>query len=161
VVVPRAEDLARDERPLPLAEARPPSPAPGLTPSLPEPEPGPEVQKPPGGGALYGEIREEQSEEIPVANWPATPPVELNNPPVSILPLLEQGRRTRQPPAYLKDFVCNCVESGNYESPAGYRMERLATKCGSCEHHRKINFCPGGITNKIHPPEAQCPSHAS
>jgi len=107
VVVPRAEDLVRDERPLPLAEVRPPSLAPVLTSTLPEPEAGPEVQNPPGGGAPSGEIREKQNEEIPVADRPVTPPVELNSPPVSTPPLLERGQRTRQPPAYLKD-----VESG-------------------------------------------------
>jgi len=52
VVVPRAEDLVRDERPLPLPEVRQPSPAPGLTPSLSEPETSPEVQPPPGRGSI-------------------------------------------------------------------------------------------------------------
>jgi len=59
VVVPRAEDLVREERPLPLTEVRPPPPAPDLTPSLPEPGTDPEVQNPPGGGAPSGDIREE------------------------------------------------------------------------------------------------------
>jgi len=143
VVVPRAEDLARNERPLPLTEVRPPSPTPDLAPSF-----------------LDGEIREEQDEETPVTNRPVTPPVELDSPPVSTPPSLERGQHTKQPPAYLKDFICDCVESGNYESPAG-TVWRLATKRGSCEHHGKTNFCPGGTTNKIHPQEAQCPSHAS
>jgi len=159
-----AEDLVREERPLPLTEVRPPPPAPDLTPSLPEPETDPEVQNPPGGGAPSGDIRE----EMPVTNRPVTPPVEHNNPPVSTLPPpvstppdLERGQHTRQPPAYLKDFVCDCAESGKYESPAGCRTERLATKRGSCGHLRNSNFCPGGITNEIHPPEAKCPSHVS
>jgi len=46
VVVPREEDLARNERPLPLTEVCPPSLTRGLTPSLPDPELGPEVQNP-------------------------------------------------------------------------------------------------------------------
>jgi len=162
VVVLRAEDLARDERPLPLTEVRPPSLAPDLMPPLPETKSDPEVQNPPpGGGAPSGEVREEQSEETPVTSRPATLPVELDSPPVSTPPLLERGQRTRQPPAYLKDFVCDCVESGRYESSAGHRTERLTTEYGSCEHHKKINFCPGRITNKINLPEAQCPSPAS
>jgi len=89
VVVPRTEDLARDDRPPPLTEVPPPSPTPGLTPPLPETETDPEVKNPPGGGAPSGEIREEQSEEIPVTNRPVTPPVELNSPPVSTPPSLE------------------------------------------------------------------------
>jgi len=141
---------------------RPPSPTPDLAPSFLEPGTGREGQTPPPpeGGAPSGEIREEQDEETPVTNRPVTPPVELDSPPVSTPPSLERGQHTKQPPAYLKDFICDCVESGNYESPAG-TVWRLATKRGSCEHHGKTNFCPGGTTNKIHPQEAQCPSHAS
>jgi len=33
--------------------------------------------------------------------------------------VLERVQRIRQPPAYLKEFICDCVESGNYERPAG------------------------------------------
>jgi len=46
VVVPWADDLARDDRPPPLVEVRPPSPTPGLTPTLPETIADPEVQTP-------------------------------------------------------------------------------------------------------------------
>jgi len=171
VVAPRAEDLVKEERPLPLTEVRPPPPAPDLTPPLPEPETDPEVQNPPRGGAPSRDIMEKTQ----VTNRPVTPPVEHNSPPVrtppppvstlsppvSTPPALERGQRTRQPPAYLKDFVCDCVESGKYESPAGCRTERLATKRGSCGHHGNINFCAGRITNEIHSPEAKCPSHVS
>jgi len=56
MVVPRAEDLVRDERPLPLTEVHPPPPTPDLTPSLPEPGTGPAVQTlstpPPGRGSI-------------------------------------------------------------------------------------------------------------
>jgi len=84
--VPREEDLARNERPLQLAEVCPPPPAPGLTPSLPEPEPDPEVQTPTEGGAPFGEIIEE-----PVTNRQEVPPVELDSPPVSAPPPLEHN----------------------------------------------------------------------
>jgi len=56
VVMPRAEDLVRDERPLPLTEARQPSPAPDLMPSLPKPETGLEVQTPLPREGLHPEI---------------------------------------------------------------------------------------------------------
>jgi len=70
VVVPRAEDLVRDERPLPLTEMRLPSPTPGLTPSLPEPETDPEVQIPPSPkrGSVWRIQRDELDEEAPVVN---------------------------------------------------------------------------------------------
>jgi len=127
--------------------------------------------KTPGGGAPSGDIRE----ETPVTNRPVTPPVERNSPlvstppppvttpppPARTPPSLERGQHTRQPPAYLKDFVCDCVTSGKYESPTRCRTGKLATKCSSCEHHENINFCPGGITNEIHPPETKSPSHVS
>jgi len=83
VVVPREEDLARNERPLPLTEVRPPSPMPDLMPPFPESEPGPKVQIPPAGEAPSKEIREE-----PVTSRPVTPPVELDSPPVSTPPFL-------------------------------------------------------------------------
>jgi len=62
-----------------------------------------------------------------------TPRVEHNNPPVSTpsVPIAansspagtppppQRGQRTRQPPAYLKDFVCDRITSGGQESLTG------------------------------------------
>jgi len=98
-------------------------------------------------------------EKRTITNRPVTPPVEQNSPSVSVSPPLERGKHTRQPPAYLKDFVCDCVKSGKYESHAGCRTERLATKCGSCEHHGKVNFREGGVVGGINTPEANISSH--
>jgi len=153
----------REERPLRLTEARPPPPTPVRTPSLPEPETDPEVQNPPVGGAPSGDL----GEETTVTSRPEMPPVECNSPPVSAPPplastplSLERGQRTRQPPAYLKDFICDCVTSGSYESLAGCRTERLAAKRGSCEHHENINFCEGGVVGGINTLVANSSSHA-
>jgi len=169
--MPRAEDLVRQERPLLLTEVRPPPPAPSLTPPLPEPDSAPEVQTPPpGGGASSRDIREDTA----VNSRPETPPVEHNSPPVSAPPpsvttpsppvgtplSLERGQRTRQPPAYLKDFICDCITSGSYEGQAGCRTERLAAKRGSVEHQKYINFCEGGVVGGINAPGANSSSHA-
>jgi len=163
--VPRAEDLVRQERPLPSTEVRPPPPAPNLPPPLPEPITDPEVQNPPVGGAPSGN---NEDEDVTINDGPETPLVEHNSPPVSTpppsattpsspastSPPLERGQRTRQPPAYLKNFVCDRVTSGGYESLAGCRTERLAVKRGSCEHHENINFCEGGVVGEITTPGA-------
>jgi len=130
--VPREEDLARDERPLPPLEVGLPLPAPGPTSSLPEPELGPEVETPTEGGALSREIREEL-----VTNEPEVPPVELNSLSVSALPSLERGQHTRQPPAYLQDFICDCVQSGKYVSPAGCYTEKPSVNCESSHSREK------------------------
>jgi len=88
-VVPRTEDLARQERPPPQTEVRPLPPAPSRpTPRLPPPLPElntlPEVQNPPMGGAPSGENRRE--EETTADGRQEIPPVECNNPPVSTPP---------------------------------------------------------------------------
>jgi len=154
VVVPREEDLARDEQPLPPAEVGLLPPAPGLMPSLPEPRLGPEVETPTDGEAPSGEIREEV-----VANELEVPPVEPNSPPVSEPPPLERGQRTRQPPAYLRDYICDCVQSGKYVSPAGCDTGESSVSCGSCGPHVKTNFCMGGAASEINSPVVKCSSH--
>jgi len=63
VVVPRAEDLVREERPLSSTDVHPPPPAPSLTPLLPEPETDPEVQNPPGE-RLHPEISERKHQSL-------------------------------------------------------------------------------------------------
>jgi len=98
----------------------------------------------------------------------STPPPSAAAPssPASTPPPLERGQRTRQPLAYFKDFVCDRVTSSGYESLAGCRTERLAAKRGSCEHHKNINFCEGGVVRGITAPgtnssslaqQARCP----
>jgi len=127
---------------------------------LPEPDAGPEVQKPPGGGAPSGGI----GKEATVTSRLETPPVRHNSPRVSIPPpavTTPPVQSTRQPPEYRKDLVCDCAISGKYKSLFRCRTGRPAKKRGSYEHHGNINFCLGGITNEIHPPEIKSPSHVS
>jgi len=91
----------------------------------------------------------------PVASSPPTtipsPQTNLPPPPASTAstPPLERGQRTRRPPAYLQDFVCDRVTSGRYESLAGCRRERLAAKRGSYKPHGKTKFCEGGVVGGI------------
>jgi len=154
------EDVARQERPLPSLEVRPPPPALTLPPPLPESDTDPEVQKPRAGGASYGNTRKTKT----VTNRLEVPLVRHNRPRVSTPPptvTTPPGQYTRQPPAYRTDLVCDRANSGKYKSPIRYRTGRRAKKRGSCEHHENINFCLGGITNEIHSPETQSPSHVS
>jgi len=161
VVVARAEDLVRQERPLPSTEVCPPPPVPSLTPPLSEPDTDPEVQTPPPrGGAPSGDIGEEST----VTSRLKTPPVRHNSPLVSIPPpavTTPPGQCIRQPPEYLKDLICDCAISGKYKSPIRCHTGRLAKKRGSSEHHSNINFCLGVMTNEIHPAETKSPSHVS
>jgi len=134
--------------------------------------------KPPTGEAPSGENRREEEttvdgrQEIPPVECnnppvstpppsPATPssPTTTSSPPTNLsqsaaptasTPLpLERGQRTRRPPAYLQDFICDRVTSGRYESLAGCRTEKLAAKCGSYEHHGKTKFCEGRVVGGI------------
>jgi len=158
VVMPRAKDLARQERPLPSTEVCPLPPAPSLMPPLPDVDP--EVQKPPGGGALSRDIKEGAT----VTSRPEAPPVKHNGPLVSKPPpsvTTPPVQSTRQPPEHLKDLVCDCAISGKYRNPARCRTGRLAKKRWSCEHHENINFCLGGIMNEIHLPETKSPNNVS
>jgi len=77
----------------------------------------------------------------------STPPLSVATPssPAGTSPPLERGQRTRRPPAYLKDFVCDHITSGGYKSLAGCCTKKLAAKRGSCEHHENINFCEGEV----------------
>jgi len=119
------------ERPLPAREARPPAPKP--LPPLLEPSTGPEVQKPPAGGAPSGDTKEVTPSE----------------------------QHTRQPPEHRKDLVRDRIICGRYKDSTEHRTGKRAKVCGSCEHHANINFCLGGITNEIHAPETKSPSHDS
>jgi len=154
------EDVARQERPFPSLEVRPPPPAPRMPPPLPGSDTDPELQNPPAGGASYGDTRETTT----ITNRLEVPPVRSNSPRVSAPPptvTTRPGQCTRQTPAYRKDLVRDCAISGRYKSSGKRRTEKLAKKRGSCEHHGNINFCLGGITNEIHPPETKSPSHIS
>jgi len=181
-VMPRTEDLVKQEkpplqtgmRPLPLLSHPPPR----LPPPLPELDTLPEVQNPPTGGASSGENRREEEmttdgrQEItpverdnsPVSTPPPSPvassfPTTIPSPQTNLLPSpasttstpspLEREQRTRRPPAYLQDFVCDRVTSGRYERLAGRRRERLAAKRGSYEPHGKTKFCEGGAVGGI------------
>jgi len=68
------------------------------------------------------------------------------------------GQHTRQPPAYRKDLVRDRTICGKYKDPTRYRTGRRAKRRWSYEHHKNINLCLGGITNKIHALETKCPS---
>jgi len=143
-----------------------PPPTSNLPSTLPEPHTDPEVQNPPAGGAPSGE--NEEGEDIMTNGGQEAPRVEHNSPPVSTpppsaatpsfpvstSPPLERGQRTRQPPAYLKDFVCDRITSGAYKSLAGCRTEKLAAKRGSYEHHENIKFCEGKVVGGITTPGA-------
>jgi len=126
-------DVARRKRPVPSRKARSPSPAPRLPPPLLEPPTGPEVQKPPMGGAPSRGTKEITSSE----------------------------QHTRQPPAYRKDLVCDHIICSRYKDSTEYRTGKRAKGRRSYEHHANINFCLGGITNKIPAPETKNPSHDS
>jgi len=112
---------------------------------------------------------------------PETPPVENNSPqaggtpaPTTISPPtattpppsantsppLGRGQRIRQPPAYLKDFVCDRLQNGSCECLAGLRTERLTTKRGSYDHHGEIKIVDRKITAGAHgsgaTPQTRC-----
>jgi len=110
------------------------------------------------------EITPVECNNSPVSTPPPTPaasssPATIPSPPTNFPPSpaspastphpLERGQRTRRPPAYLQDFVCDRVTSGRYESLAGRRTERLAAKRGSYEHHGKTKFCEGRVVGGI------------
>jgi len=68
-------------------------------------------------------------------------------------------QHTRQTPAHRKDLVRDPILRGKYKVYTEHRTEKRAKVRGSYEHHANINFCLGGITNEIHAPETQSPSH--
>jgi len=94
-----------------------------------------------------------------------TPPssTELSPPPASTAsssPPLRRGQRIRQPPAYLKDFICDRLQNGSCESLAGLRTERLTAKRGSYDHHGNIKICDRKFTVRAHgsdtAPQTRC-----
>jgi len=121
--------------------------------------PPPSLSRTPSGGNGEGE-------ETTANGGRETPQVEPNSPPVSTppppvatpfspagtSPPLQQGKHTRRPPAYLKDFVCDRVASGGPKSLTGCRTEKLAAKRGSYEHYKNINFGESGVVGGITTP---------
>jgi len=86
----------------------------------------------------------------PVSTPPA--PTAANSPPAGTPPPPQRGQRTRQPPAYLKDFVCDRITSGGQESLTGHRMGDLTAKSGSYEHHINIKFSEGAVGGRTTTP---------
>jgi len=87
----------------------------------------------------------------PPANAPPVPTA-VNSPPAGTSPPPQRGQRTRQPPAYLKDFVCDRIVNGEQESLTGDRTGELTAESGSYEHHVNIKFGGGGVGGKTTTP---------
>jgi len=99
-MTPRREEAGRG-RPLPAREARPPAPKP--PPPLLELFTGPEVQKPPEGGAPSGDTRKATTSE----------------------------QHTRQFPVHRKDLVRDRILCGRYKDPTEHRTGKRAKVRGA------------------------------
>jgi len=81
----------------------------------------------------------------------------------TVLPQVMRAYRstphTSHTPAYLKDFVCDCVQSGAYESLEENRVEKPSGNFESCEPHANINFCEGGVVGGINALGAKSSNH--
>jgi len=138
--------------------------------------PPPSPSKTPSGGNEEGEgtatNREWETPQVehnrpPVSTSPS--PVATNSSPAGASPPLQRGQRTRQPPAYLKDFVCDRVASGGQESLTGCHLEKLTARRGSYEHHENTNFSEGRVVGRITTPgthssglaqQTRCPAYS-
>jgi len=89
----------------------------------------------------------------PPASAPPVPTT-ANSPPTGTPPPPQRGQRTRQPPAYLKDFVCDRITNGRQKSLTGHRTEKLPAKIGRYEPHVNIKFGEGGVGGKTTTPGA-------
>jgi len=87
----------------------------------------------------------------PPVNAPPLP-ITANSPPTGTPPSPQRGQRTRWPPAYLKDFICDRITNGGQESLTGHRTGKLTAKSGSYEHHVNIKFGDGGVGGKTTTP---------
>jgi len=123
-----------------------PSPSPSRAP--------PRAEEEGEGAATHGarEMLQVEHNNAPVSTPPS--PIATTSSPAGASPPPQRGQRTRQPPAYLKDFVCDRVTSGGQESLTGGRIEKLTMKSGSYEHHVNINFGEGGVGGRITTPGA-------
>jgi len=105
-----------------------------------------------------GETASHGAQETPRVEYNNPPvstpsvPIAANSPPAGTPPPPQRGQRTRQPPAYLKDFVCDRITSGRQESLTGDRTRKLTVKSGSYEHHVNIKFGEGGVGGKTTTP---------
>jgi len=134
--------------------------------ALPEETNNPPVTTPPPSPSRAPPGTKEEREETANHGAGETPRVEHNNSPVSTpsVPIAansspagtppppQRGQRARQPPAYLKDFVCDRITSGGQESLTGDRTGKLTAKSGSYEHHVNIKFGEGGVGGKTTTP---------
>jgi len=137
VVASRDRDLVRDKQPSPLPEVSPPPPASAPVPSLPKSDPGPAVGTP---VAEEGFIPKDGGDTRPGSPAPAATPVELTSPAVEARLFLERSQDSRQPPAYLQDFVCDCVPNGRSANQAVGSAESCPTQHGSCALSRKSDL---------------------
>jgi len=87
----------------------------------------------------------------PPVNAPSVPTT-ANSPLAGTPSPPQRGHCTRQPPAYLKDFVCDRIANGGQKSLTGRRTGKLAAKSGSYEHHVNIKFGEGGVGGKTTTP---------
>jgi len=87
----------------------------------------------------------------PPASAPSVPTT-ANSPPTGTPHPPQRGQCTRQPPAYLKDFVCDRITNGRQKSLTGRRTEKLPAKSGSYEPHVNIKFGEGGVGGKTTTP---------
>jgi len=126
----------------------------------------PSVRTPPLTPSKAPHPASEEGGEIANPETRGTPRVEHNSPPVGAPPVSttanspptgtppppQRGQRTRRPPAYLKDFICDRIMSGRQQSLAGRRTEKLPAESGSYEHHVNIEFGEGGVGGKTTTP---------
>jgi len=127
--------------------------------------PPPSPSRTPSGGNEEGEGATTNGErETPQVEHNSLPvstqlsPVATTSSPAGASPPPQRRQRTRQPPAYLKDFVRDRVTSGRQESLTGCRTEKLAARRGSYEHHSNINFGEGGVVGRITTPGHTVPA---
>jgi len=64
-------------------------------------------------------------------------PVELGSSPVSAPTSLGRGQRNRQLPAYLKDYICDCIQSGMHQSLVTQTAGGTPVGCESWGPHEK------------------------
>ena len=98
--------------------------------------------------SLEGQGTPRREHKDPPASAPPVPTT-ASSPPSRTPPPLQRGQRTRQPAAYLKDFICDRITNGGQKSLTGRRTEKLPAKSGSYEHHVNIKFSEGGVGGQL------------
>jgi len=123
--------------------------------STPPPPPSRTPARVNGEGGETANHGTEETPRVEYNNPPVdTPPVPTaaNPPPAGTPPPPPRGQRTRQPPAYLKDLVCDRIVNGGQKGLTGARTEKWAARSGSYEHHENIKFGEGGVGGKTTTP---------